>query len=126
MEEVTFFYESLTDDNLLHIGGFNEKIQLYDLRKPKHVLRESEAQGGGVWRMDGKLVNGKEYIAICTCSGNEFRILDSEYNLVASSKSSDESWAYGIEWLDNVSESDNRLGACSFYDNSTYIFDFEP
>jgi hypothetical protein len=78
MEEVTFFYESLTDPNLLHVGGFNEKIQLYDLRMPKKVVKESESLGGGIWRMDGKMVNGEERIAICTCSGNEFRILDKE------------------------------------------------
>jgi hypothetical protein len=78
MEEVTFFYESLSDPNYLHVGGFNEKIQLYDLRMPKKVVKESESQGGGIWRMSGKLINDKEYIAICTCSGNEFRILDNE------------------------------------------------
>jgi hypothetical protein len=47
-------------------------------------------------------------------------------NVLASQSSNEDSWAYGIEWLNKDPESgDNRLGACSFYDNSTYLFDFK-
>lgn len=48
MEEVTFFYESLTDNALLHVGGFNEKIHSYDLRNPKKIFKASDLQNGGI------------------------------------------------------------------------------
>lgn len=133
---MTFFYESLTSQNVLHIGGFNEKIQCYDLRQPKKILLSSDPQGGGIWRMDGKLIGQKEHIAICTCSGNEFRVLDDECNVIGefvdfldtllkAHSSSDDSWAYGVSWVDKDRNTDQRLLGCSFYDKSTYMFNFQ-
>ena len=76
MEEVTFFYRSLTDPNLVHVGGFDSTIKLFDIRKLRTVVKESKDLGGGVWRMTGKVIDGEEYIAIATCSGNQFKILN--------------------------------------------------
>ena len=78
MEEVTFFYRSLVNPDLVHVGGFNSKIKLYDIRNLRSQIKESDDLGGGIWRISGKLINGDEHIAVATCSGNQFKILDSE------------------------------------------------
>ena len=78
MEEVTFFHQSQINPNLLHVGGFNSTIQLYDLRKLGKPVLSSGDLGGGIWRISPFVVDNKELLGVATCSGNQFKVLSAD------------------------------------------------
>lgn len=80
MEEVTFFNISKKDDNLIHVGGFDNKIALYDIRNiGQGAVRKSKDLNGGIWRIDSKILqDGEEYLVVANCGGNEFYVLNSQ------------------------------------------------
>ena len=128
--EVTFIQKSLLNPFEVLIGDFGGYIKKLDMRNPDKFLSQNKKPlSGGIWRVSSKVVKGCEYHAIALCSGDEIVVLNSDCNNILlilveevwKDDTTKESWAYGVDWK-KTADDDIILKGCSFYDNSSYLY----
>jgi len=122
MAGTTTFETSSRWPQVLMVGGYNEKVVAWDLRKPLKQELCSIGVDGGVWRIRSR--TSDSLLAVAAMRGY-FRVLDfdsTNLNLscvgIQNEVHTSESLCYGIDWMPNH----NVMVCGSFYDNKVSIW----
>lgn len=99
-------------DHIWAVGSYDEKLRLFDDRRPQRAVTESARLGGGVWRVKHSRAQGAFALA---CMRGGFSIVEHESLKTLHTYTGlheSEALAYGVDWLPQ----NGLVACCSFYD----------
>ena len=108
--------------------SYDEKVRLFDARKPQKALCEAEV-GGGAWRVKWHPDSKRKADLLVACMHDGFKIVNLPY--LDDATNGDGEWkvtkrfdehtslAYGVDWNCCGDETGGTLiASCSFYDHT--------
>ncbi|KIK92315.1 hypothetical protein PAXRUDRAFT_147591 [Paxillus rubicundulus Ve08.2h10] len=119
-------------EHLIAVGSYDNKVRLFDTRKPLKSLMDVDV-GGGAWRVKWHPLAERKHDLLVACMHDGFKIIrfgsgaaSDEQSLFADGASYEiakrfdehESLAYGVDWSfkQHTSGNETLIASCSFYD----------
>lgn len=111
--------------------SYDEKVRLFDTRKPLRPLQEAHV-GGGAWRVKWHPSGDRQDDLLVACMHDGFKVIqfDPGFPDIANGGSKvlrrfDEhgSLAYGVDWsFVPGGENTSLVASCSFYDHTLHVW----
>ncbi|KAF8560353.1 WD40 repeat-like protein [Imleria badia] len=125
-------------EHLIAVGSYDNKVRLFDTRKPLKPLRDVDV-GGGAWRVKWHPSAERKHDLLVACMHDGFKVVrfhpfgngleessfaDGIGHEIAKRFDQHESLAYGVDWSFQHHEGggDTLIASCSFYDCALHIW----
>jgi len=125
-------------EHLFAVGSYDNKVRLFDTRKPLKPLANVDV-GGGAWRVKWHPSAKRKHDLLVACMHDGFKVVrfhpssnGSEESLLANDTGHEitkrfdrhESLAYGVDWSfqHHKGGSDTSIASCSFYDCALHLW----
>jgi len=115
---------------LIAVGSYDEKVRLFDTRKPLRPLQEAHV-GGGVWRVKWHPSKDRRNDLLVACMHDGFKVIRFDPGLpdvsidgfeILSRFDRHESLAYGVDWSFVSGVNTSMIASCSFYDQALHVW----
>lgn len=109
----------MSQNQTLLVGGYDEKLCAYDLRRMKEVIDEINLHGG-VWRIKASKKNPHHFLLACMYHNFSIVEFKNKFQLIGE-YSEHKSICYGCDWSSKMRENSEVFASCSFYDHKLSI-----
>ncbi|KAF9229278.1 WD-40 repeat-containing protein [Gyrodon lividus] len=125
-------------EHLIAVGSYDNKVQLFDTRKPLKPLMDVDV-GGGAWRVKWHPLAERKHDLLIACMHDGFKVVhfdlaatgddprllaDGASYEIAKRFDGHESLAYGVDWSFDQHNGGNEalIASCSFYDCALHLW----
>ncbi|EIN13740.1 WD40 repeat-like protein [Punctularia strigosozonata HHB-11173 SS5] len=119
-------------EHLIAVGSYDDKVQLFDVRKPLRALTEVNV-GGGAWRVKWHPAPTRKHDLLVACMHDGFKVVrfigDGDINTDATYEiikrfDAHESLAYGVDWsfAGEDEQGQTLIASASFYDHRLHLW----